>query len=111
MQRKLTDLAAIATLNDADLLHIVDVSDTTSDPAGTSFKVTVGQLKATFRPTVVDLSEAVDGITASFSVPSEPQYIVVNGATYFKDAGFTYTPLTVTLDFVPDIGMSLRAII
>ena len=46
MAKKLTDLTVEAiSLESADLLHLVDVSDTTSDPAGTSKKLTLGVLK------------------------------------------------------------------
>lgn len=111
MQKKLTELAAIATLNDADVLHIVDTSDTTSDPAGTSFKVTVAQLKAIFKPVVIALDVSIDGITATFPVASQPKWIVLNGSTYFEGGGYTYTPGFITIDFVPEVGMKLAAII
>jgi len=43
----LTDETLFAgTLSDSDLIHLVDVSDTTQNPAGSSFKLTIGQLKA-----------------------------------------------------------------
>lgn len=45
--QKLTDRSAFgATLNLADLVHIVDVSDTSQDPAGSSFKLSLSQLKS-----------------------------------------------------------------
>ena len=34
------------TLNDSDVIHLVDVSNTTQNAAGSSFKLTIGQLKA-----------------------------------------------------------------
>lgn len=44
---KLTERDIFAsTLSDSDLLHIVDVSDTKQSPDGSSFKLTIGQLKA-----------------------------------------------------------------
>lgn len=43
---KLTERDIFAsTLSDSDLLHIVDVSDTTQSPDGSSFKLTIAQLK------------------------------------------------------------------
>lgn len=43
----LTDETLFAgTLSDSDLIHMVDVSNTTQNPAGSSFKLTIGQLKA-----------------------------------------------------------------
>ena len=40
----LTDKNALATLAADDVLHVVDVSDTSSNPAGTSKKITVQQI-------------------------------------------------------------------
>jgi len=42
---KLPSKSAIAALDDADLMHVVDVSDTTADPLGTSKKATLSQIK------------------------------------------------------------------
>lgn len=45
--KKLTALSAFgATLNNSDLIHLVDVSDTTQDPAGSSYKLSLATLKA-----------------------------------------------------------------
>ena len=45
MADRLTDKSAItATLSSSDLLHIVDVSDTTDDAAGSSFKMSLLKL-------------------------------------------------------------------
>lgn len=41
---KITDLAALSTPVDADLLYIVDISDTSESPQGTSKKITIGNL-------------------------------------------------------------------
>lgn len=41
---KLTAKSALTTIADNDLIHVVDVSDTTSDPAGTSKKITKSNL-------------------------------------------------------------------
>ncbi len=56
---KLTTRGSLATIADADLLHVVDVSDPSSDPAGTSKKSTFSVLrtplldKATYDPTAI----------------------------------------------------------
>lgn len=42
---KLPSKSAISTIDDADLMHVVDVSDTTADPLGTSKKSTLLQIK------------------------------------------------------------------
>ena len=43
-KKKVTELSPTSTLDNADLLHVVDVSDTTQDPAGSSKKLTLGDL-------------------------------------------------------------------
>lgn len=43
---KLTDKSALTTLADGDLIHTVDISDTTSSAAGTSKKITASNIKA-----------------------------------------------------------------
>jgi len=48
---KLTDITAFSgTLNGADLVHVVDVSDTSQDPAGSSYKLTITQLNSAITP-------------------------------------------------------------
>lgn len=47
-KQKLTDKTAATVLNLSDLIHIVDISDTTSDPQGTSKKATLTQIKTLF---------------------------------------------------------------
>ena len=44
-KKKLTDLDEIVEIADGDVLHIVDVSDTEQDPAGSSKKISIAQLK------------------------------------------------------------------
>jgi hypothetical protein len=46
MSTKVTDLTALATTDDADVLHIIDVGDDTGGGAGTSKKITVSNLLA-----------------------------------------------------------------
>ena len=56
---KVTDLTALAeTPNDSDLLHIVDVSDTTMAATGTNKKITVANALA-------GKQDAISGLTAS----------------------------------------------
>jgi hypothetical protein len=43
--KKITDFSAVTSVADADLLYVVDVSDTTDSAAGTSKKVTVGNVR------------------------------------------------------------------
>ena len=47
--QKLTSKTAMSTIVDADLFHTVDVSDTTSDPLGTSKKTLWSLIKSTLK--------------------------------------------------------------
>ena len=69
---KITDLATLTTAVDADLLYIVDVSDTSQSPEGTSKQIELGNLfsSGSYTPTI----------------SAETNNIVVtpNSATYIK---------------------------
>jgi hypothetical protein len=69
---KITDLATLTTAVDADLLYIVDVSDTSQSPEGTSKQIEVGNLfsSGSYSPTI---SGYVNGIN-----------VTVNSATYIR---------------------------
>ena len=58
---KITDLGTLTTAVDADLLYIVDVSDTSQSPQGTSKQIEVGNMfsSGTYTPTI---SGEVNGI-------------------------------------------------
>jgi hypothetical protein len=51
---KITDLGTLTTAVDADLLYIVDVSDTSQSPQGTSKQIEVGNMfsSGTYTPTI-----------------------------------------------------------
>ena len=61
---KITDLGTLTTAVDADLLYIVDVSDTSQSPQGTSKQIEVGNMfsSGTYTPTA---SGFVNGINAN----------------------------------------------
>ena len=61
---KITDLGTLTTAVDADLLYIVDVSDTSQSPQGTSKQIEVGNMfsSGSYTPTV---SGVVNAITAT----------------------------------------------
>ncbi len=61
---KITDLGTLTTAVDADLLYIVDVSDTSQSPQGTSKQIELGNIlsSGTYTPTV---SGEVNGIIAT----------------------------------------------
>ena len=69
---KITDLGTLTTAVDADLLYIVDISDTSQSPQGTSKQIEVGNMfsSGTYTPT---FSGYVNGIA-----------VTPNSATYIK---------------------------
>jgi len=69
---KITDLGTLTTAVDADLLYIVDVSDLSQSPQGTSKQIEVGNMfsSGAYTPTI---SAEVNGIVVS-----------VNSASYIK---------------------------
>ena len=69
---KITDLGTLTTAVDADLLYIVDISDTSQSPQGTSKQIEVGNMfsSGTYTPTI---SAEVNGIV-----------VTPNAATYIK---------------------------
>jgi hypothetical protein len=70
---KITDLGTLTTAVDADLLYIVDVSDTSQSPQGTSKQIEVGNMfsSGTYTPT---FSGYVNGIAVT---PNSASYIKV----------------------------------
>lgn len=44
---------------------------------------------------------AINDVNKIFTVSSEPEYIVVDGTTYFDGAGYSYAALTITLNIAP----------
>jgi hypothetical protein len=72
---KITDLATITSAATADLLYIVDVSNTTQSPQGTSSQIEVGNMfsSGTYTPTI---SGEVNGIVVT---PNSASFIKVGG--------------------------------
>jgi hypothetical protein len=70
---KITDLGTLTTAVDADLLYIVDVSDTSQSPQGTSKQIEVGNMfsSGTYTP---NASGFVNGIVA---VPQSAKFTKV----------------------------------
>ena len=69
---KITDLGTLTTAVDADLLYIVDVSDTSQSPQGTSKQIEVGNMfsSGTYTPT--------------FSAETNGIVVTPNSATFIK---------------------------
>lgn len=53
---------------------------------------------------------AINGSNTMFTVTHTPKAIVLNGATYFENDGYTLSSLTVTMLVVPQTGSTLRSI-
>jgi hypothetical protein len=58
---KITDLGTLTTAVDADLLYIVDISDTSQSPQGTSKQIELGNMfsSGTYTPTVSGVVNAI----------------------------------------------------
>ena len=69
---KITDLSTLTTAVDADLLYIVDVSDTSQSPQGTSKQIEMGNMftSGTYTPT--------------FSAETNGIVVTPNAATFIK---------------------------
>ena len=85
---KITDLGTLTTAVDADLLYIVDISDTSQSPQGTSKQIEVGNMfsSGSYTPTI---SGEVNGIVVN-----------VNTATYIRvgNVATCSVQLEITLD-------------
>jgi hypothetical protein len=84
---KITELDALATAASDDLLYIVDVSDTSESPQGTSKSIEVGNIGRTYKvytalltqngetaPTAIELENTLGEI--QFAYVNEGRYIV-----------------------------------
>ena len=87
---KITDLVTITEAASADLLYIVDVSNTTQSPEGTSSQIEVGNMfsSGTYTPTV-------SGVVNSILVTP-------NAATFIKVGGIA--TVSIQLSIVLDTG-------
>lgn len=70
---KITDLGTLTAPESADLLYIVDISDTSQSPQGTSKQIELGNLwiSGTYSPILFDYADAITDAT-------------LTGATYTK---------------------------
>jgi hypothetical protein len=91
---KITDLGTLTTAVDADLLYIVDISDTSQSPQGTSKQIELGNMfsSGTYTPTV---SGAVNGILVT---PISATFIKVGGIATVS------IQLSIVLDTAQDTG-------
>ena len=97
---KITDLTPLATAASDDLLYIVDVSDTSESPQGTSKQIEVGNIlsSGTWTPTFSDFTE---GFTAA----------TLGEATYLRIGNIVTCQiyLSIVMDFTaPDTNGQLE---
>ena len=104
---KLTDLTAETAPADGDFLYLVDVSDTTDDPAGTSMKITLETLMQAFsRPAVythsgsTNISNTVDTTVAYNTEQFDPQagYTVSAGVITIAVAGYYHVDYNIPIN-------------
>lgn len=103
---KITDLTALASAEAADYLCIVDVSDTTQSPEGTTKKIEVGNFASsgTWTPT---FSNFINGITAATLTSATYLRVgnIVTCAMYFEiDCDFTAPEISGEFDFTYPIA-------
>jgi hypothetical protein len=69
MAEKLTDRTAkTSNFADGDLVHVVDVSDTSQDPAGSSFKSTIGDIYGSYLAPKITSAQIVTNAADTYSV-------------------------------------------
>jgi hypothetical protein len=75
---KITDLPALSVADSADYLCIVDVSDTSASPAGTTKKIEVANcgIAGTWTPTITDVTDAISAANIDKAVYSRTGNIV-----------------------------------
>jgi hypothetical protein len=75
---KITDLSALSVADSADYLCIVDVSDTSASPAGTTKKIEVANcgIAGTWTPTISAFEDAITGASIDKAVYSRTGNIV-----------------------------------
>lgn len=91
---KITDLTPLATAASDDLLYIVDVSDTTQSPQGTSKSIELGNIRPykvytalltqsgnINPPTAIELENTL-GFTPTFSRGSEGGYLIESSSGF-----------------------------
>ena len=73
---KITDLGAITSAASNDLLYIVDVSNTTQSPQGTSSQIEIGNIvsSGTWTPVISNQTG-----TATINITGTSRYSVING--------------------------------
>lgn len=88
---KVTDLTAETAVDLADVMHIVDVSDTTDDPAGSSMKVTISEL---LKGMISFFQVEDDGTTGQLTTGTAADLGGMWGTPSFTDSDFSWNGTT-----------------
>jgi hypothetical protein len=108
MAEKLTDRTAkTSNFADADVFHLVDVSDTSQDPAGSSFKSTIGNIYGSYLAPKITSAQIVTNAADTYSVTladtvSSNHYLFLQTAS-----GDPFVDVTVTSYASPKDGAIL----
>jgi hypothetical protein len=90
---KITDLTPLSTAVSGDLLYIVDISDNTESPQGTSKQIEVGNLldfeSGTWTPTFSDFNGALTAATLTSATYLRKGNIVTCQINLFIDIDFS----------------------
>jgi len=91
---KITDLGTLTAPVSADLLYIVDVSDTSQSPQGTSKQIELGNVldfeSGTWTPTLVDGAGGISGSSLSSAFYSRIGNIVTCSMSIDASADFSF---------------------
>lgn len=105
MAEKLTDRTAkTSSFANDDVIHLVDVSDTSQDPAGSSFKSTIGNIYGSYLAPKITSSQIVTDAPDTYSVTladttSSNHFLFIN-----TDSGDPFVDVTVTSYATPKDG-------
>jgi hypothetical protein len=108
MAEKLTDRTAkTSNFADGDLVHVVDVSDTSQDPAGSSFKSTIGNIYGSYLAPKITSAQIVTNAADTYSLTladtvSSNHYLFLQTAS-----GDPFVSVTVTSYSSPKDGAIL----
>jgi hypothetical protein len=101
---KITDLGILTSPVSEDLLYIVDVSDTSQSPQGTSKQIEVGNLvpieSGTWTPSISGISGAITNASIDIATYSKVGSIVtcaIYGTVNVNFSSFTSGEFTITL--------------
>lgn len=102
MAKKITDLSALTSVATGDFVHIVDISDTTDDAAGSSKKITIANLTALSQPLNANLTTLSTVFTAASA--SGPATLAFHEDT---DNGTNKVTLSAPSSIAADVTLTL----